>query len=207
MVFCLPSLETPGELPDLIDLGAPLDVIRRDLGGDGLVAGARQTVHRVVIASRPDVADLVRKLPVGDAKLVVVVLDRVGQRAKVFGCENAALVELARVEGLVPPRQRPVEAALVAQQGLEGRDEGAVPGQEDLVSVDGVGEDLVGLREVLPPALGGGEVLAGRGLLGQARDGIYKGLAVAVRVVAPLDASGERSAACGIGSPRGDGGG
>lgn len=204
---CLPSLETPSELADLINLGAPLDVVRGDLGGDGLVASARQAVHSVVIASRTDIADLIRKLPVGDTELVVVVLDCMGQRAKVFRGEDAALVELARVEGLVPPREGPVEAALVAQQGLEGRDEGAVPGEEDLVAMDGVGEDLVGFREVLPPALGGGEVFAGRRLLGQARDGIHEGLAVAGRIVAPLDASGQRDAACRIGSARGDNGG
>lgn len=112
---CLPSLETPSELADLINLGAPLDVVRGDLGGDGLVASARQAVHSVVIASRTDIADLIRKLPVGDTELVVVVLDCMGQRAKVFRGEDTALVELARVEGLVPPRQGPVEAALVAQ--------------------------------------------------------------------------------------------
>lgn len=207
LFFCIPSLETPGELADLINLGASLDVVRSDLGGDGLVAGARQTVHSVVIASRPNIADLIRKLPIRDTELVVVVLDCMRQRAKVFGGEDAALVELSRVEGLVPPRQGPVEAALVAQKGLEGRDEGAVPGEEDFVPMDGVGEDLVGFREVLPPALGGGEVFAGRGLLGQARDGIHEGLAVAGRVVAPLNAGGERCAACRIGSARGDSGG
>lgn len=207
LFFCIPSLEAPGELADLIDLGAPLDVVRSDLGGDSLVASARQAVHSVVITSRPDIADLIRKLPVGDTELVVVVFDRMRQRAKVFRGEYAALVELARVEGLVPPRQGPVEAALVAQQGLEGRDEGAVPGEEDLVAMDGVGEDLMGFREVLPPALGGGEVFAGRGLLGQARDCIHEGLAVAGRVVAPLNAGGDRCAACRIGSARGDSGG
>lgn len=120
----------------------------------------------VIIASRADVADLVRELPVGDAELVFIVLDCMRQRAKVFRGEDAALVELARVEGLIPPGQGPVEATLGAQQGLKGRDEGAVPGQEDLVAVDGVGEDLVGLGEVLPSALGRGEVFAGRGFLG-----------------------------------------
>lgn len=84
-VFCSPSLETPGELADLINLGAPLDIIRRDFGGDGLVAGARKTVHRVVVASWPDVADLVRKLAVGDAELVVVVLDPWGSEPKYSG--------------------------------------------------------------------------------------------------------------------------
>lgn len=201
LVSSLPGLETPGELAYLVDLGAPLDVVRGDLGGDGLISGTRQTVHRIVVAPRPNVAHLVREPPVGDAELVVVVLDGVGQRAKVLRGEDAALVEAARVEGLVPPRQGPVEAALAAQQGLKGRHEGAVPGEEDLVAEDGVGEDLVGLGEVLPPALEGGKVLAGRGLLGQARDGIDEGFAVAGRVVTPLDARGEGGTACGIGSP------
>lgn len=164
-------------------------------------------MDRVVLASRSDVADLVCKLAVGNAEFVILAVDRRRQRTEVLGGENAALVELARVEGLIPPRQGPVEATLVAQQGLEGRDKSTVPGQENFVTVDGVGENLVSFREVLPPALGGGEVFAGRRLLCQARNGIYKGLAVASRVVAPFDTSGERSAACRIGSSGVDGGG
>lgn len=127
MFFCLPCLQTASEPADLINLRALLDVIRSNLSGDGLVTGTRQTVDSVVITSRSDVADLVRKFSVGNTKLVVVVLDCMRQRAKVFRGEDAALVELARVEGLIPPRQGSVEAALGAQQGLEGRDEGAVP--------------------------------------------------------------------------------
>lgn len=73
--------------------------------------------------------------------------------------------------------------------------------------MDGVSEDLVGLGEVFPSALGRGEVLAGGGFLGQARDSFDERLAIAIGVVAPLDASGQRSAACRIGSPRSDGGG
>lgn len=85
LAFCIPSLETPGELADLINLGAPLDVVRSDLGGDGLVASARQAVHSVVITSGPDIADLIRKLPVDDTELVVVVLDRMGSEPKYSG--------------------------------------------------------------------------------------------------------------------------
>lgn len=68
--------------------------------------------------------------------------------------------------------------------------------------MDGVGEDLMSCSQVFPPALGGIEVFAGRGFLGQARDGIHKGLAISGRVVALLDGSGERSSTCRVESLR-----
>lgn len=75
MEFYVPSLETAGEPADLVNLRALLDVIRGDLGRDGLVGGPGKTVHCVVIASRSDVAHLVGKLPVGQTELVILILD------------------------------------------------------------------------------------------------------------------------------------
>lgn len=181
----LPALEAGIPLSVRATRLALVDVAGVALRGQLLV---HSTCHAVSLAARAG-TDVQRDATEGTA---VDAPSRSGavlgweQVAKVGLGEDAALSKVASILGLIPPRPGAVEAALGAQDLLEGPHEVSVPDGELGVAVHVGRVVLVDAHEILVAVRGGGKV-ARRGLVHQTSDSGYEGPSVSVGVVAPFE--------------------
>jgi len=120
-----------------------------------LVPISAQTMRRRRARARSDITGQARKRTVRNARPS-------GNTPKVIVRKHIRLPESPGVQGLIPPREGPVEATLIAEHHMEGPQVVAVPDHELRVAVDVGHPHLMQAYEIFIPALGGWELSRGR---------------------------------------------
>lgn len=164
---------------------ARVDVGLRDLLGQLVVVRSAQAVVGIALAG----ADVARQAGEGAAADADGVAVGVGDHVAkvVFAAEHVEAAEVACVQGLVPPGHGAVEAALFAEDLLEGPEEIAVPDDEVGVAVDVGHVPLMQADEILISVRGWGGEPPDGGFAHQAFDRSYESQPVGGRVVPPFD--------------------
>ena len=162
---------------------ASVDEVRVALCRQACGSGTRQAMGGVAHA-RANVGSEPSKGTRGDTDRVAIRVGA-GQPAKVQVAEEIQRGKVASVLGLIPPRERRGEAALVTQDLLKRPEEVTVPHEELGVAVDVGHVQLVQPCQVLEAVRRRSEV-ARRWLLDQADDGVHEVRPVGQREVTPF---------------------